>query len=146
MLVVSLLPAFPHLVECHRPGEREKILSLVTVLKRNTWRTVRLCSESWLRVGMGEHMMGGVGEKEGKLRFSGFQKGETQPCDREVVLGLTTSCLPSIHEVWVINLYVLDWSGFCSWLPFVGKNDHNFSYFLQRSLSIPPLQSSSSSW
>jgi len=34
-----------------------------------------LCSKSWLRVGMGEHMMGGVGEKEGKLRFSGFQKG-----------------------------------------------------------------------
>ena len=23
-----------------------------------------LCSKSWLKVGMGEHMMGGVGEKE----------------------------------------------------------------------------------
>ena len=66
MLVISLLPAFPHLVKCNKLGEREKILFLVTILKRNTWRTLMLCSKSWLRVGMGEHMMGGVGEKEGK--------------------------------------------------------------------------------
>lgn len=34
-----------------------------------------LCSKSWLKVGMGEHMMGGVGEKGGQVEVPGLPKG-----------------------------------------------------------------------
>ena len=80
-----------------------------------------LCSKSWVKVGLVEHTVGRAGEKESKLRFSGFLKGgKDSPEIEKWSSDLIVSCLPSIHEVWVINLYVLDLSGFCSLAPFCG--------------------------
>lgn len=60
--------------------------------------------------------------KGGQVEVLWLPKGrKCSPVIEKWSSGYWSHVCPLFHEVWVINLYVLDWSGFCSVAPFSGQ-------------------------